>query len=457
MGLSLEKIKIIEQRRNEVERRTKDNQTAQQIVDALKGTPLETSKRTVEKDQKFLRDCGRLENVNEEERVAKEMQAIKELVEAGKKNEEIAQIRGVSVDTVINYKKRLREQGDLKVLSIEEKMQRVKELTEAEKTIEQIEEETGFSKTAIKGYRKKLREQGQLTGDEKSKGKATIEKEKRMEETQKLVNSGKNEETIAKKQGVSIGTVKKDKGRLREENRLTVTQPEIINKNKNLKKLQKILDKDMENGIIKTNLELAEQMGTTISTIVRYKRILKEQKISQMSERVKKIYENFYGQTDTIEKFEEYLTLCKERYEQKMIDEKDLIAIKCAAISTQRYENIAFYLKLCIRFNQFEEAIKFAHDYVNCETFSQDEKEKIKKSKEECQRYFKAINMIKQKNKEEQTKGVSRVSDDEIMEISGVSKVELAILKKKAGQQVEEDKKTIRTQEENDDGDGPSL
>ena len=113
-----------------------------------------------------------------------------------------------------------------------------------------------------------------------------------------------------------------------------------------------------------------------------------------------------------------------------MIDEKDLIAIKCAAISTQRYENIAFYLKLCIRFNQFEEAIRLAHDYINYETFSQEEKEKIKKSKEECQKYLKAINMIKQK-----------INDEQIMKISGVSKVELAILKKKAKEQDEKDKK----------------
>ena len=86
-----------------------------------------------------------------------------------------------------------------------------------------------------------------------------------------------------------------------------------------------------------------------------------------------------------------------------------------------------------------------AHDYINYETFSQEEKEKIKKSKEECQKYLKAINMIKQK-----------INNEQIMKISGVSKVELAILKKKAKEQDDKDKK-IEGKEENDNSEELSL
>ncbi len=255
------------------------------------------------------------------------MQAIKVLVEANKKNKEIAEIRGISIGTVVRYKKILREQNNLNTLNYEEKIQLVGKLRNKGKKINQIEKETGMSR----------------------------------------------------------------------------------------------------------------------STIIRYIKKIKEQEREKLNEKVQKLYENFYGQTDTVKKFEEYLTLCKERYEQKMIDEKDLIAIKCAAISTQRYENIVFYIKLCIRFNQFEEAIKFAHDYINYETFSQEEKEKIKKSKEECQKYFKAINMIKQK-----------INDEQIKEISGVSKVELAILKKKVEKQDNKDKK-IGSNGENENSEELSL
>lgn len=333
----------------------------------------------------------------------------------------------------------------------EKRIKEVKRMTDAGETIDTIAKAVGASRRTVIRDREYLREINMLS-----------DKEDMLEKVKRATEKGKSKAIISKELGISTATVTRYRKELREQNRLTGNEKpntELMidmNKKKNMEKNMKKVKKIMSDGK-KTIAQIAEEVGLSKTTIVAYKKIFKEQELEQLNEKVQKLYENFYGQTDTIEKFEEYLTLCKERYEQKMIDEKDLIAIKCAAISTQRYENIAFYLKLCIRFNQFEEAIKFAHDYVNCETFTQEEKEKIKKSKEECQRYFKAINMIKQKNKEEQTKGVSRVSDEQIMEISGVSKVELAILKKKAGQQVEEDKKTIRSQEENDGGEDLSL
>lgn len=380
MGLSLEQRKIIEERRKEVEIRTKAGETIEQIATALNIT-----EGLVSKDRTFLRKNGILEIENIEEKVQEQMQQIKRLAEAGKTEQEIAKEVGLSKARVSQYKRRLRDEGNLNILSSEQRQQIVEEEIKARKTAKQIKKETGISKTAIVRYKKKLREQGKLTGKEKP-------------ETQ-------SEKQIKRR----------------------------------TKKIKKMIEDE------KTNKEMEEELGVSRSTIYRGKRILREQEIAQLSERVKKLYENFYGQDDTIEKFEEYLTLCKERYEQKMIDEKDLIAIKCAAISTQRYENIAFYLKLCIRFNQFEEAIRLAHDYINYETFSQEEKEKIKKSKEECQKYLKAINMIKQK-----------INDEQIMKISGVSKVELAILKKKAKEQDEKDKK-IESKEKNDNSEDLSL
>ena len=380
MGLSLEQRKIIEERRKEVEIRTKAGETIEQIATALNIT-----EGLVSKDRTFLRKNGILEIENIEEKVQEQMQQIKRLAEAGKTEQEIAKEVGLSKASVSKYKMRLRDECNLNILSSEQRQQIVEEEIKARKTAKQIKKETGISKTAIVRYKKKLREQGKLTGKEKP-------------ETQ-------SEKQIKRR----------------------------------TKKIKKMIEDE------KTNKEMEEELGVSRSTIFRGKRILREQEIAQLSERVKKLYENFYGQDDTIEKFEEYLTLCKERYEQKMIDEKDLIAIKCAAISTQRYENIAFYLKLCIRFNQFEEAIRLAHDYINYETFSQEEKEKIKKSKEECQKYLKAINMIKQK-----------INDEQIMKISGVSKVELAILKKKAKEQDEKDKK-IESKEKNDNSEDLSL
>ena len=84
MGLSLEQRKIIEERRNEVEIRTKAGETIEQIATALNIT-----EGLVSKDKVFLRKNRRLEKGNTEEKVQEQMQQIKILAEAGKQNKKL--------------------------------------------------------------------------------------------------------------------------------------------------------------------------------------------------------------------------------------------------------------------------------------------------------------------------------------------------------------------------------
>lgn len=374
------------------------------------------SKRLIMGDITYLRKNGELDeksDMRKKEEVIKKFYGDdgltgEELRKAT--NEELERELGIilSMTAIEKIQKKLKDRGEVSDEKSKqrreeiqqrirgEKLDEIEKLTKDKKTIDQIAEKTGMHRDTVIEYRKILREQGRLTGKEKSKGQAIYKKEERMERVDKLLTSDEEltEVQIAEKEGVSVVTIKKDKVRLREQ---------------------------------------------------------KEQKFAEWSEEIIKRYEKFYGQSASIKRFEQYLTLCKERYEQTLIEEEHLLPIKYAAIATETYSNIAFYIKLCIRFNQFEEAMKFAKSYVNCESFSQEEKGKIKKSIVECEKFCQAIRMINSPT----------ISDEAIREVTGLSQVEIALLRKKAEKRANGDSEIktkekapeARKHEENDDGD----
>ena len=281
-----------------------------------------------------------------------------------------------------------------------------------------------------------------------------LSKEARQGEIERLTKAGKTEKQIAEQLEVSIVTVKRDKKELINQKKLTGNETIIeatIRKRKRIKKLEKILEKEDDE---KTREQIGKELGVSSATVSKDKVRLREQKEQEFAEWSKEIikrYEKFYGQSASIKRFEQYLTLCKERYEQTLIEEEHLLPIKYAAIATETYSNIAFYIKLCIRFNQFEEAMKFAKSYVNCENFSQEEKGKIKKSIVECEKFCQAIRIINN----------PAISDEAIREVTGLTKVEIALLRKKVEKRAngdgemktKEEAPEVRKHEENNDGD----
>lgn len=306
----------------------------------------------------------------------------------------------------------------------------------------------------VKKYRRILREQGRLTGKEKPKRQAT-KVDENLDETEKMVKAGKTRKEIGKKIGRHESRVAEYKRILREQGKLTGKEKSkgqaTYKKEKRMKKVDKLLANDEE----LTGMQIAEMEGVSSRTISNDKARLKEQKeqeFAEWNEKVIKLYDNFYGQPESIKKFEEYLTLCKERCEQRKIEEEHLLPIKYAAMATETYSNVAFYIKLCIRFNQFEEAMKFAKSYISCDSFSQEEKGKIRKSITECERFCQGINMINN----------GTISDEVIRKVTGLSQVEIALLRKKAEKRAngdsviktkEEEVPEVRKHEENDDGD----
>lgn len=298
-------------------------------------------------------------------------------IEAGEKMKSIAKRIGVTEGMVKKYKKYLEEEDMLEILTKEEKLNIIKQMVKDKKTLVQIAKRLKTTRQAVSRYRDELIEQGELTGSEKS------------------------------------------------------VKPHTIKMKRRINELEKILEENSKNEDEKTREQLGEELGVSNITVSRDKVRLREQKEQEFAEWSKEIikrYEKFYGQSASIKRFEEYLILCKERYEQRLIEEEHLLPIKYASIATETYSNIAFYIKLCIRFNQFEEAMKFAKSYVSCETFSQEERGKIKKSLTECEKFCQAIRMINSPT----------ISDEAIREVTGLSQV-------------------VRKHEENDDGDEPEI
>lgn len=433
----------IEKRRDEVKKRTEEGESIQQIADALNILP-----SIVEHDREILRKQGRL-NFREEE-IAKRRDEVNKRSGEGETEEQIADELGISVKTVQNDKAFLREQKILKEPTKirflnKERQKEVKRRMEENETEEQIAEALDVSVEIVKE-------------DIEYISTKTLSREERLDEEEKLIKAKMTVGEIAERMNMHPSSIKQDRKYLKEQKRITGKEKSITkverNFQKRLKRLERLLREEASKEQKKTKKQMAKELNVSVATIEKDIRILREQKEQEFAEWSKEIikrYEKFYGQSASIKRFEQYLTLCKERYEQTLIEEEHLLPIKYAAIATETYSNIAFYIKLCIRFNQFEEAMKFAKSYVSCETFSQEEKGKIKKSIVECEKFCQAIRMINN----------PAISDETIRQVTGLSKVEIALLRKKAEKRAngdseiktKEEAPEVRKHEENDDGD----
>lgn len=351
------------------------------------------SKRAIETDIRYLKDKRELDensDMRKKEEVIRKFYGEdgltgEELRKAT--NEELERELGIilSMPAIEKIQKKLKDRGEvsdekskqrreeIKQRIEREKLDIVERLTKDKKTIDQIAEITGMHRDTVKKYRRILREQGRLTGKEKPKRQAT-KVDENLDETEKMVKAGKTRKEIGKKIGRHESRVAEYKRILREQGKLTGKEKSkgqaTYKKEKRMKKVDKLLANDEE----LTGMQIAEMEGVSSRTISNDKARLKEQKeqeFAEWNEKVIKLYDNFYGQPESIKKFEEYLTLCKERCEQRKIEEEHLLPIKYAAMATETYSNVAFYIKLCIRFNQFEEAMKFAKSYISCDSFSQ--------------------------------------------------------------------------------------
>lgn len=332
---------------------------------------------------------------------------------------------------------------------IERKIDKVEELTKKKKTGEEIAKILDIKRSTVTRYKKILADQGRITLINE------MSIEERRNKVEKLTKKKKTGEEIAKILGVSRNSVVRDQIYLRENGRLPEKIKSIPKRTIQKEKRIKIIEDLLLNGEELTEQQMAENLQVTRDTITKAKRTIRERNEEEFTKQWKKwnkrvitLYDSFYGQPKSLEIFKEYLVFAKDVYERGRIEEEALEPVKYATMATERYIDANFYIKLCIKFNQFEEAIKFIKKGVNYENFTLQEREEMKKLELQCQRYYRAVDML-----------IEGMDEEIVVEACHLSKVEKALLIKKASQMNQNNKTKNQTRklEENKDGDEQEL
>ncbi len=67
------------------------------------------------------------------------------------------------------------------------------------------------------------------------------------------------------------------------------------------------------------------------------------------------------------------------------IEKDEIPMIKDVVDLTDKYEDTALYLKVCIRFGQVEEAMQFVNSQIHNENFTREQQDKLREIKKEIQ------------------------------------------------------------------------
>jgi len=321
-----------------------------------------------------------------------------------------------------------------------EVQEKIQEIYVANMTINEVKRrlkekyDIDIAKETVKKYVDNLVEQGliekRVTEEEIREIRRTIIEEI-VNNSDKIPPVAKIQEIVQEKLGMSVSlrTIENDKKYLEGQGKIksfSTRKTEEIQKVREIvkreynngeegKKIHSIVEKEMNIKISmssvnahisywrgKGKLELENENGKKVSKKTKRERrevVNNSKKVdkTQYYKKIVQLYQGFYGQASSLKTFQTYLNNCKQREKEKTIEEDELEAIKCATMATEKYENLAMYIRLCIRFNQFEEALKFARPYQECENFTAEERVKTKKSIKRCEKFCQAIGMILRK------------------------------------------------------------
>ena len=176
---------------------------------------------------------------------------VKRLVEEEKTNEQIAEILGISRNTVINYKKQLGIKTQQEIY--EENLFKTKELLQQGKNNKEIAEELNVNENTIVLYKKEL---GVKTQYEI--------KQENLQRTKELSQQGKTIKEIAEILEVNIDRIKKYKKELG----IEIQTQQQRNKQERLFKTKELLQQG------KTIKEIAKELNVNRATVYNYKKEL---------------------------------------------------------------------------------------------------------------------------------------------------------------------------------------
>ena len=255
----------IKERREKVKKLVKEKKSNKEIAKELG-----IKKRVVEKDVLYLKKIGilskkRRKTLNEKNlNVLERRKKVKRLVEEGKDAKGIAQELIEKLGIIASDITYLRGKGELPKERINsaiiiERREKVKELVEKGKTNKEIANELKITITLVANDIRYLREHGKLI--ERKINNSSINK--RRKEVKKLVENGMTTKKIADQLGVTTNIVTKDIAYLKKVGNLSKERISTINRDKRRSEVKKLVEIGM------TTQEIAQKLEISNVTIIR--------------------------------------------------------------------------------------------------------------------------------------------------------------------------------------------
>lgn len=439
---------------------------------------LEVSIETIHSDILYLKSEGEIEKPeNEKLIIPRRREIVKIMYNNEKSRKEIFERLqelgfNVTLKIVDSDIKALKKEGQITAKSTkelkEEKIQRRREIVKREyntieggkrKTREEIQEivqqemNMKISLQIIDQDISYWRERGQLINKQKTK------QEKRREIVKNSVINQKTEQQIQQeiqekmKIEVSLERISDDINYLEIEGEIEPKDENILIRKRREVELYK-QDATVEEiqETIKKEFNVKVSLAVIYRDIRPYIKLEKEEKLAiKMSHKelrkvAQKTCEEFYGQANLIMILKRYISSCKIRFQNNVLKAEDLPIIKESVMLMQNYENLAFYLKVAVSEEKFEEALDVINGQIGNEVFTKQEEKAIKSLQEK-------VKVLVKNNRAKQMleKGFSV---EETVKSTGVLETKVMEINRKL---IEEKRNRQRELEENDDGDEQEL
>ncbi len=266
--------------------------------------------------------------------------------------------------------KKLEEQGEIGN-SIEERRNKVEKLHKEGKTQQEMAQILGYSKATIIKDIAYLKEQGRIIGRRQMQQKI---QEERRKEIKKLIKDGKTQKEMAQQLKCSEMAISNEVKYLEEHGEVS----DLIQERR------KIVKELYKKG--KTQKEIAQELKVSVSTISNDITYWKQQERMVSETQIMKLCEEFDGQEESLISFRIYITECKNRFRQGKLQKEEISTIERITERTKSYGDIIFCLKIELRYRQFKRAMQFANYQMNNETLTEEQKDNIRKLKQQIQK-----------------------------------------------------------------------
>lgn len=244
----------------------------------------------------------------------------------------------------------------------------------------QIAKKLNINLSETNYYLRELRKEGKI------RNRLTERKEKNMEKTRKLYNSGMGEKQIADKLGVTKQTVINYLDELEKEGKIIRRIEEdgrglkgSIKKRENKEKTKKMYDAGISIEEIAMKLELSTQTINRYINELGYVLEPQDNKDGlEIEEEIKEVLKRTKYNKKASKKFTEYMLKCKKRLQEDNLDSGEIEKIEKVAERTNKYAHILFCIKVNMHFGKTQRAKFWVNSNLNNEMLTEEQRKSLK-------------------------------------------------------------------------------